>query len=121
MKLTSIKSMIAKGVTVGLLAGAIALAAPAKAQAQQFAVGVQFGSPGYGYVVPGDYYARQRYEELCRERAFAAQQAYLRQQAWAQHEARERHEAWERQRAFERHDRDRDRRHWDNRRDWDGR
>src|SRR5258708_33755459 len=71
MKLTSVKSMVMKGVTVGLVAGAVALAAPAKAQAQQFAVGVQFGSPGYGYVAPGDYYARQRYEELCRERAFA--------------------------------------------------
>ncbi len=75
MKLTSVKSMIAKGVTVGLLAGAIALAAPAKAEAQQFAVGVQFGSPAYGYVAPGDYYARQRYEEYCRQRAFEAQEA----------------------------------------------
>ena len=69
MKLTSVKSMIAKGVTVGLLAGAVALAAPAKAEAQQFAVGVQFGSPAYGYCSSGDYYARQRYEELCRQRA----------------------------------------------------
>jgi hypothetical protein len=121
MKLTSIKSMLIKGVTVGLVAGAVALAAPAKAEAQQFAVGVQFGSPSYGYYNPGDYYARQRYEELCRERAFAAQQAYARQQAWAQHEA------WERQRAFGRYgydhdrDRDRDRRDRDDRRDWDRR
>ena len=107
MKLTSVKSMMAKGVTVGLLAGAIALAAPAKAEAQQFAVAVQFGSPAYGYVAPGDYYARQRYEELCRERAFAAQQAYAREQARAQHEA------WEH--------RDRDRRFRDDRRDWDRR
>src|SRR5215470_19547975 len=94
MKLTSIKSMIAKGVTVGLLAGAVALAAPAKAEAQQFAVGVQFGSPSYGYVAPADYYARQRYEAYCRE------------QARLQHEAWLRHEAWERQQAYYRdHDR----------------
>jgi hypothetical protein len=115
MKLTSVKSMVMKGVTVGLVAGAVALAAPAKAQAQQFAVGVQFGSPSYGYYAPADYYARQRYEELCRRRAFAEQQAYARQQAWAQHEA------WERHEAFERHDRDRDRRYRDDRRDWDRR
>src|SRR5258708_38526566 len=112
MKVTSVKSMLIKGVTVGMVAGAVALAAPAKAQAQQFAVGVQFGSPAYGYYNPGDYYARQRYEELCRERAFAAQQAYARQQAWAQHEAFERHEAWDRDR-FGYGDRDRDRRDHD--------
>jgi hypothetical protein len=122
MKLTSVKSMVMKGVTVGLIAGAFALAAPAKAQAQQFAVGVQFGSPGYGYAAPGDYYARQRYEELCRQRAFAAQQAYARQQAWAQREAFERHEAIERQEAYGRgYDRDRDRRDHDDHRDWDRR
>jgi hypothetical protein len=132
MKLTNVKSMLMKGVTVGLVAGAVAVAAPAKAQAQQWAVGVQFGSPGYGYAAPADYYARQRYEELCRERAFAAQQAYARQQAWAQHEAWERqqawaqHEAWERQQAYGRYgyehgDRDRDRRDRDDRRDWDRR
>jgi hypothetical protein len=109
-----------KGVTVGLVAGAVALAAPAKAQAQQFAVGVQFGSPAYGYDVPRDYYARQRYEELCRQRAFAAQQAYARQQAWAQHEAFERQEAYGRFRD-EHRDRDRDRRDRDDHRDWDRR
>ena len=107
MKLTSVKSMVIKGVTVGLVAGAVALAAPAKAQ--QFAIGVQFGSPAYGYAAPGDYYARQRYEELRRQRAFAAQQAYARQQAWARHEA------------FEHRDRDRDRRDRDDHRDWDRR
>jgi hypothetical protein len=128
MKLTSVKSMLMKGVTVGLVAGAVALAAPAKAQAQQFAVGVQFGSPGYGYSSNGDYYARQRYEELCRRRAFEAQQAYARQQAWAQHEAWERHEGWERQQAFGRYgygyrdrNRDQDRRDRDDHRDWDRR
>jgi hypothetical protein len=115
MKLTSIKTLVVKGLTAGLLAGAFVLAAPAKANAQQFVVGVQFGSPnygyGYGYDNPRDYYARQRYEELCRQRAFAAQQAYARQQAWAQHEAFERREAFEY--------RDRDRRDRGHHRDWD--
>jgi hypothetical protein len=109
MKLTSVKAMIVKGVTVGFLAGAVALALPAKADAQQFAVGVQFGSPTYGYVVPADYYARQRYEALRRQRAFEAQQAYARQQAWARHEA------------LEHRDRDRDRRDHDENRGWDRR
>ena len=114
MKLTNAKSMLKKGLTVGLLAGAVALAPPAKAQAQQFAVGVQLGSPYYvpvqPYYVGPDYYARQRYEE------------YLRQQAWAQHEALERHEAWERQQAYDRYAyayRDHDRRDHDDHRDWD--
>jgi hypothetical protein len=118
MKLTSVKSMLMKGVMVGMVAGAVALAAPAKAQAQQFAVGVQFGSPSYGYDGPRDYYARQR--------AFEAQQAYARQQAWARHEAFERQEAWGRQQAFgrfgyEHGDRDRERRDRDDHRDWDRR
>jgi spore germination protein YaaH len=111
MKLTSVKSMVMNSLTVGLVAGAVALAAPAKAQAQQFAVGVQFGSPAYGYGVPADYYARQRYEELCRQRAFAAQQAYARQQARVQHDAWERHEAFQY----------RDRRDRNDHRDWDRR
>ena len=88
MKLTNVKAMVAKGLTVGLLAGAFVLAAPAKAEAQQFAIGVQFGAPVYNGYNNGynDYYARQR--------------AYEAQRAWAQHEARERHEVWEHQRAY---------------------
>jgi len=62
MKITNVKAMVAKGVTVGLLAGAFVLAAPAKANAQQFAV-VQVGYPHYGYYGP-DYYARLRFEHV---------------------------------------------------------
>jgi hypothetical protein len=116
MKLSSVKSMVRKGVTVGLVAGAVVLAAPPKAQAQQFAVGVQFGSPSFGYYNSGDNYARQRYEELCRQRAFAAQQAYAPQQVWARHEAFERQEAFA-YRDRDRHDRDD---HRDRGRDRDG-
>jgi hypothetical protein len=58
MKITNVKAMVAKGVTVGLLAGAFVLAAPAKADAQQFAV-VQVGYPYHG----PDYYARLRFEQ----------------------------------------------------------
>ena len=61
MTSTKAKAMIAKGVTVGLLAGAFALAAPAKADAQ---VVVQVGYPHYVY--GPDYYARLRFEEARR-------------------------------------------------------
>jgi hypothetical protein len=59
MKFTNVKAMVIKGVTVGLLAGAFALAAPANAQAEQFAVAVRVGAPYYG----PDYYARLRVEQ----------------------------------------------------------
>jgi hypothetical protein len=58
MKITNVKAMVAKGVTVGLLAGAFVLAAPAKADAQQFAVRV-----GYPHYYGPDYYARLRFEQ----------------------------------------------------------
>ncbi len=87
MKLTSVKAMVAKAMTVGMLAGAFVLATPAKAQAQQFGVGVQVGYPPYGY--SRDYYERLRCERERRE-------AFLRQQAWERQQARFRHEAWER-------------------------
>jgi hypothetical protein len=61
MKLTSIKSMVVKGVTVGLLAGAVVLAAPAKADAQRFVVGVQVGYPHYDYV-RRDHFDHVRFE-----------------------------------------------------------
>jgi hypothetical protein len=61
MKLTSVKSMMMKGVTVGLLAGAVALAAPAKANAAVVVVGV--GAPYYSR--PG-YYERVRIEDARR-------------------------------------------------------
>jgi predicted GNAT superfamily acetyltransferase len=62
MKITNVKAMVAKGVTVGLLAGAFVLAAPAKADAQQVAVGVQVGYPQGGYA-RRDYYSHLRFEQ----------------------------------------------------------
>ena len=62
MKLAKVKSMLVKGVTVGLLAGAVVLSAPAKANAE-VVVGVGFGAPYYGR--PG-YYERLRIEEARR-------------------------------------------------------
>ena len=79
MKLTNVKAMVVKAMTVGMLAGAFILAAPAKAQAQGFGVRVQVGYPPYRR----DYYERLRFERERRD-------AFLRQQAWF------RHQAWER-------------------------
>src|SRR5260370_38235686 len=67
MKLTSVKSMVMKGVTVGLVVGAVVLAAPAESQAQQFAGGGRFGSPGYGYCRNGAHLTRHGDEGLCRQ------------------------------------------------------
>jgi hypothetical protein len=105
MKSTSVKTMVAKVMTVGLLAGAFVLAAPQKAQAQ-VSVGVQFGYPQYGY--DRDYYDHLRYEQARRE-------AFLRQQEWERQQAFMRHEAWERY-----GDRGRDWHHdHDDHRDWE--
>ena len=63
MKITNVKAMVAKMFTVGLLAAAVAIAAPAKADAQ-VAVGVRIGpAPYFGpvyrrpvYVAPAPVY-----------------------------------------------------------------
>jgi hypothetical protein len=77
MKITNVKAMVAKGVTVGLLAGAFVLAAPAKANAQQSAVGVQVGYPYHGYYGP-DYYARLRFEQERRHAEWVRAHEYQR-------------------------------------------
>lgn len=61
MKLSNVKAAkatVAKGITLGLLAGAIALAAPAKAEAQRIAVVVPVG---YSHEV---YVRHDRYDHL---------------------------------------------------------
>jgi len=97
MKLTMNKAMMAKVTAVGLVAGAFALAAPQKAEAQvQF--GVVVGAPPVVAYAPGYYARRDYYERLRCERE-------------REREARERHEAWEHRRDFDRwheHDWDHD-------------
>jgi len=79
MKVT-LKAMIVKGMT-GLLAGALAMAVPQKAEAAQFVVGVEVGRP----VVYPDYYARRAYYDHLRwEEARRAEIA--RHDAWVRHE-----------------------------------
>jgi hypothetical protein len=75
MKITNVKTMVAKGVAVTLLAGAFALAAPAKANAQEIAV-VRFGYPHYHY--GPDYYARLRFEQERRHAEWVRAHEYAR-------------------------------------------
>ena len=65
MKGTNVKAMVAKVMTVGLLAGAFALAAPTKAQGQGFGVGVEVGYPHRDYS-HRDYFEFQRREAIRR-------------------------------------------------------
>ena len=102
MTTQGVKAMLAKVIGIGVLAGAVAVVMPQRAEAQQFAVGVQIGGPayGYGYGPRADFYAHERWEHEQHERA----EAYARQQAWVAHEQ---HEAWEHARYHD-HDHDHD-------------
>jgi cobalamin biosynthesis protein CbiD len=66
MKLMNLKSMLKKGVTAGLLAGAVALAAPTKANAE-VVVGIGVRAPYYNRAC---YYERLRIEEARRHEAW---------------------------------------------------
>jgi hypothetical protein len=102
MKVTNVKAMVAKVMTVGLLAGAFALAAPVKAEAQGFAVSIQAGYPRYDFG-RRHYYSHLRFEQERRA-------AFIRQQEWESRQAFIRHEEWGRREAYLRHhDHDRDR------------
>ena len=92
MKVTNVRAMVAKLLAVGFLAGAFALVAPVKAEAQGFAVGVRVGYPRYDYV-RRDYYDHLRFEG-------ARRAAFIRQQEWDRRQAFLRHEAWERHQRF---------------------
>jgi hypothetical protein len=98
MNTAQIKSMITKVMTAGLLAGAFLFAGSQKADAQQFSIGVQLGTPAYGYDYTAypDYYARRDYYDHLRweqeRRAEIARQEWMRQRAWQRHEE---HERWE--------------------------
>lgn len=71
MKLTSVKGMIAKVLTGGLLAGAVVVAVPAKAQAQEIFV-------RDGFYARHDFYERQRIEAYRRHEAWVRAEDYRR-------------------------------------------
>jgi hypothetical protein len=75
MKLTNVRATVAKAMTIGLLAGAFALVAPVKAQAQAFAFGVEVGHPGY------DVYRHDRFDHI-RAEEFRRHEEFVRRQEW---------------------------------------
>jgi hypothetical protein len=81
MKSTNVKAMVAKVMTAGLLAGAFVMAAPVKAEAQQFGAVVQVGYPHLDYSQRG-YYERQRMEQE-RRAEFERREAIRRHEEWA--------------------------------------
>jgi Ni/Co efflux regulator RcnB len=81
MKSTNVKTMVAKVMTVGLLAGAFVMAAPAKADAQQFGAVVEVGYPHLDYS-RRDYFERQRIEQE-RRAEFERREAIRRHEEWA--------------------------------------
>lgn len=70
MKLANMKGLVAKVVTVGFLAGAVVMFAPAKAQAQEFFVG------NGGFYARHDFYERQRIEAFRRHEALERQREF---------------------------------------------
>jgi len=89
MKATQAKSLVEKVMTAGVLAGALMFVAPAKAEAQQFSVGVQIGRPAAypDYYARRDYYDRLRWEQA--RRAEIARREWIRRQEWLRREQRE--------------------------------
>ena len=86
MKSTNVKAMVTKVMTVGLLAGAFVMAAPAKADAQQFGAVVEVGYPHYDY-------SRREFNE--RQRIEAERRA-----EFERREEIRRHEEWLRMHRF---------------------
>ena len=99
--------LVKAAVAGGVLGAALVMGAPARAEAQNISLGVEFGRPpvAYGYAAPPAYgyerwdwarreATRRRSEEIEARRAYEIRERE-RQEAWRAHE---RHEAWERQR-----------------------
>ena len=102
MKIANVKGIVTRLMLTGLAAGAFIAASSAIAQAQQFAVGVQFGHPAYVVdhrVDRDDYRYAYRQREEFRERE--AREQFARRQAYLQHEQWE-HQQWERDHHFDR-------------------
>ena len=71
MKIANVKAMVVKVLKVGFLAGAVVMAAPTKAQAQEVFV-------GDGYYARHNFYERERIEAYRRHEAFLREREYRR-------------------------------------------
>lgn len=92
----------------GVLAAAMVVGSPARAEAQNFSVGVEFGRavPLYGYAPPRAAYGYERWDWAREQAARERQEAFYRhkrreaseREQWRERERwrePERHEAWE--------------------------
>lgn len=112
MKFANVKSIAIKVSIATFAAGALLFAGSPPAQAQQWGVGVQYGTPAYaqysapGYVVDRDDYYRDRDRHMFYERERARQEFFERQrrEEFLRRQAYMRHEWWE----HRDYDRDRD-------------
>lgn len=98
MTIANVKGLVAKFMLTGLAATAFTVVSPTKADAQQFAVGVEFGHPAYvadrddrgdyrqdrdGYRIDRDDYRRhQELRERQEREEFLRRQEYLRHEQW---------------------------------------
>jgi hypothetical protein len=89
MKIANVNSMVAKGMLATVVAGALMIASPAKANAEQFGVGVVVGYPHRDF-------DRRDYDR----RDFDRRQDFLRHEEWERRQAFLRHEEWERAHRF---------------------
>jgi len=71
-----IRKLVAKVMLAGVAAGALMIASPVKAQAQEIVVGVR---AGYG---PRAGFAFDRRQEFLRREEFARREAFLRHEEW---------------------------------------
>ena len=108
MKFASVKALAAKLSIATFAAGALMFAGTASAQAQQWGVAVQYGTPAY--VVDRDDYYRDHaaHEYWERERAREAWMEHERQEEFQRRQAWFRHEQWEREHRYYGYDRDHD-------------
>jgi len=80
MKLANIKAMVAKLLAVGVLAGAVVIAAPTKAQAQEVFIGV--GGPYARH----NFYERERIEAYRRHEEFERRREFIRHEEFRRFE-----------------------------------
>jgi hypothetical protein len=78
MKIANVKSMVAKGMLAALAAGVLMVAIPAKANAEQFAVGVTVGYPHRDF----DRYEFVRRQEFLRHEEFLRMHRFDRRYGW---------------------------------------
>ena len=77
--MTRMKAMVAKVMAVGMVAGAVAMFAPAKAQAAEVVFNAQFGRPAVVVAPRYGFYERERIAEMERREAIRRHEEWVRE------------------------------------------